>query len=329
MNKISMPFQVSWDITTGCNLRCKHCFYSKNQLSNNFYISKDEAMKFVNYLGDNKVFHLSVAGGEPLICDYLPEIIKQAKKNNISTSISTNAILLSKELSNQLKINGLNSIQISLDSINESNNDFIRGNGSFKKTLQGIQNAVDVGLKVVLAIVICKPNLDDWDDIFSFALSQKCYGIKVQTFISDRGIGLLNKNEIEPSYDDVVNLLNKLWFEKAKYEKVLNIVMPLTPQISSILENKKINGCLGCSPGLKSVSISANGDVKACSTQVADEEGVIGNIFNSPLKEIYSKHTDEIEKYKLNNLNLGNSSTSCGSLCGNGCRSTNLNFIKL
>ena len=46
MNKISMPFQVSWDITTGCNLRCKHCFYSKNQLSNNPLDWLNEFSKF-------------------------------------------------------------------------------------------------------------------------------------------------------------------------------------------------------------------------------------------------------------------------------------------
>lgn len=323
MSNRLLPFQVSLDLTTGCNLRCKHCYYSSAQLSRHSFLGDEALFNLVSYLGVNGVFHLSIAGGEPLLYPRIDELIEHAHQNKLTTTISTNAILLTKEMAVRLKKNGLKFVQVSLDGSNSEVNDSIRGKGSFDKALLGIRNAVDAGLNVVLAYVITKRNLDDALNVFEFAEKLGCYGVKIQTFIGDRGLGMVNRNTIEPSESETINLLNKLWYDKRRFDGKLNVIIPMTPDVAKIIEGKSNGdlGCLGCQPGLKSISINQAGEVKACSTQVEDGEGVIGNVLENDLKYIYSKNLERITRLKQQQVQSGVESSSCGSLCGKGCRS--------
>jgi MoaA/NifB/PqqE/SkfB family radical SAM enzyme len=327
MENYSMPFQVAWDLTTKCNLRCKHCFYSSEQLGSNKMMTKEESLNFVNYLGQNKVFHLSLAGGEPLLNPNVVEIIETATKNKMVVSMATNAILLTDELAFKLKHAGLKSLQISIDGTDRETNDFIRGRGSYDKILKGLKIAVSHGFKIVVAYAIVKSNYKDVKNIFDFALTNNCYGVKIQTFISERGLGKVNEEQLILTEKETINILDEMWNLKVNYDKQLNIILPLTPNIKKIIDEQKLNikgSCAGCQPGLKSVSITPIGDLRACATQVEEGEGIIGNVIETPLKILYQNSNNLISLRNRFKIENGNESTSCGSLCGKGCRSINL-----
>src|SRR5262245_50698226 len=115
----AMPFQVGWDIVHACNLRCKHCYFDALQLSDERQLSRRDALEFVQYLGRTGVFHLSIAGGEPLLLPYLPEIVGAARASGMLVAISTNALLLDREMARRLKIAGVGALQISVDGSSE------------------------------------------------------------------------------------------------------------------------------------------------------------------------------------------------------------------
>jgi len=87
MKTLKMPFQIGWDITHNCNLRCKHCFFTAEQLSDKSSFTKEEAVSFVEYLAKKKVFHLSLAGGEPLLYPHLIDVIENSHKKWNACSI--------------------------------------------------------------------------------------------------------------------------------------------------------------------------------------------------------------------------------------------------
>jgi len=325
MNNLNMPFQVGWDITHNCNLRCKHCYLSAKQLSDNTAFSKDEAIKFVNYIANKKVFHLSLAGGEPLLYPYIVDVVNQATINGMLVAMSSNAILLTDELAKKLKNAGLTSLQISLDGASETTNDIIRGKGSYKKTINGIKIAKENGFKILLAFVILKPNYQELEDIFKLAIELGAYGVKVQTFI-ENGLGETNKEELFIKEEELGKIIYDGWQVKKHYQDKLEIMLPLIPEVIATSKEApeyfyKKSSCLGCQPGLTTVRVNSYGDVRACGG-INSEENNVGNVKETPLEEIYKSSQELIRWRNESKVLSGQETTSCGTICGKGCRST-------
>jgi MoaA/NifB/PqqE/SkfB family radical SAM enzyme len=115
MRQFSMPFQVGWDIIHRCNLRCRHCYFDLDELSDPRSLSKDDALGFVDYLGKNGVFNLSIAGGEPLMYPYIVEVVERGSSVGMAVSLSTNAHFLTEQMAKDLRSVGLKVLQISIE----------------------------------------------------------------------------------------------------------------------------------------------------------------------------------------------------------------------
>lgn len=324
MKNLEMPFQVSWDITHNCNLRCKHCFFTKEQLSDKTCLSKDEAISFVNNIASDKVFHLSIAGGEPLLYPHIVDVVSEATDAGMLVAMSTNAILLTESLAKNLRAAGLSSLQISLDGASEAVNDFVRGRGSFEKTIQGIEIARKNGFKILIAFVLLKHNHHELEDLFKLAITLGAYGVKVQTLI-ESGLGEENKDKIYIEEHDLRQIIFNAWDLKRNYQESLEIMLPLIPEV--IASSKEApeyyyqkSSCLGCQPGLTTVRVDSYGGVRACGGFSAADSNV-GNINEDSLKNIYKNSKELIRWRNASKVFDGEQSTSCGSICGKGCRS--------
>lgn len=323
MKTLSMPFQVGWDITHLCNFRCKHCLFDDTHLSDHYALPRENALKFVDHLVKTKVFHLSIAGGEPLLYPHLVDVIRAATEGGMLVALSTNASLLNKELAQDLYNAGLRSLQISLDGPNAEINDAIRGDGRFSATLSGINIAVNQGFSVYLAIVILKQNIDYLAEYLQFAVDIGARGIKVQTLI-ESGLASENFGAIAVSEAEVFSALRMLWNIKKDYRGRLELMLPMIPEtISKSIDEpeyyNKHSSCLGCQPGLSTIRVNSHGDVRACGGMVNAPS--IGNVNESQLKEIWAESSELIRWRNASEVSSGQSATSCGSICGKGCRS--------
>jgi len=117
-------------------------------------LSRTDALDFVRYLGEKKVFHLSLAGGEPLLCPLLEEVIAEATSQRIAVALSTNAMLLTPERARCLRSADLKSLQISFDGPDAPTNDLVQGTGAFTKTLHGFRIAIANGFEVLIPMVL-------------------------------------------------------------------------------------------------------------------------------------------------------------------------------
>jgi MoaA/NifB/PqqE/SkfB family radical SAM enzyme len=323
MKTLSMPFQVGWDVTHWCNFRCKHCLFSEEQLGDQSYLDRDEALAFVDHLIEKRVFHLSIAGGEPLLYPHIVDVVRRSSEGGVMVALSTNASLLSPALAKELFDAGLRSIQISLEGSNPDINDSIRGSGRFAKTIAGLKVAVEQGLSVYLAIVILKQNIGDIEKFLELAREIGVKGVKIQTLI-DSGLALSNHEQIAVEPDRLRAKLIELWSIKSKYRGSLDIMLPLIPEVlgETFDEPEYYNrnsSCLGCQPGLSTVRINSHGDVRACGGMV--DAPSIGNIRQTPLQDIWKESSELVKWRNASSLAEGETATSCGSICGKGCRS--------
>ncbi len=151
------PFLVVWNVTKVCNLRCKHC-YETAGVPPPDELNKREVLRAVDKMGKAGVAYIALSGGEPLMRRDFLDIVNRIRKNEMAFSIATNGTLLTKKIAKKLKDTGCLYIQVSLDGAKPSTHNRLRGANVFKRTVQGIKNAVNSGVCVGIATTVTKLN---------------------------------------------------------------------------------------------------------------------------------------------------------------------------
>jgi len=109
-------------------MKCGFCFATfqdvKQTVLPKGHLPKNEAIKIVQQLADFGFQKITFAGGEPTLCPWLTDLIKQAKEKGMTTMIVTNGSKLTNEFLEENKKH-LDWIAISIDSINETTNSSI------------------------------------------------------------------------------------------------------------------------------------------------------------------------------------------------------------
>lgn len=155
-----------------CNF---NCFYCKpppyNSMTQRDFTRPDKfksAIELVGRLGINKI---RFTGGEPTLYNGLNELISFTKTmdGNIKTALTSNGLLL-KKMAPALAKAGLDSINISLDSVDAKKFSSITGARCFEKVVSGIKAAIEFIPEVKLnCVVIRDVNDDEVDAMVSFA----------------------------------------------------------------------------------------------------------------------------------------------------------------
>jgi cyclic pyranopterin phosphate synthase len=133
----------------------------------------NEIERIVRILHKFGVEYVKLTGGEPMLRSDIIEIVKCIKSVGIKeVSMTTNGVRL-PNLVYQLKINGLDRVNISLHSLDHNKFRFITRTDALDNTLKAIENSIDAGLNPVkLNIVILKDvNDDEIDDMIEYSCS--------------------------------------------------------------------------------------------------------------------------------------------------------------
>lgn len=157
---------LSIEVTTHCNGACKHCFvragiYERSSLS-------IEIVKKIIAEGYATGYrHLHITGGEPLLWEGLLEVLDYALNLGFETIfLNTNGTLLEKDVSCRLAAYDRLSVSVSLDGP-QALHDHIRGEGSYRRTIECIEKAVDAGIDLFIFTVVSKsliPHLPHFAD---------------------------------------------------------------------------------------------------------------------------------------------------------------------
>ena len=146
-------------VTERCNFRCQYCMPEKpfSWVPKENLLSFEELFLFVKVAIDEGVTKIRLTGGEPLLRENLDSFIKMISdyKPDIDLALTTNAFLL-PEAAQRLKDAGLKRLNISLDSLKSEVAAKIAGKDVLGKVLEGIDKALEVGLKVKINMVPLK-----------------------------------------------------------------------------------------------------------------------------------------------------------------------------
>jgi len=131
-------------------------------------LSLDECKEFIRQLKKfvPAPFEINLMGGEPFLKEWILDLCNFIRRCGYVSIISTNAYLIDKEMARCITDSGLDSLAISLESLNPETHDFLRGQkGVFKKVMDAIDYLTRFKTKrtpylTILAIIMEK-NLDE------------------------------------------------------------------------------------------------------------------------------------------------------------------------
>lgn len=173
-----MPFdQYNRDIdylrislTDACNLRCVYCmpehmtFRPRDEL-----LSDAELRRLITLFGTLGFRKIRFTGGEPTLRTGLVDLVRHARQSPGITTVglTTNGVLLD-QLAQPLRDAGLESVNISIDSLNEDKFRRLTRWGNLRDVRAGLAASAKAGLRVKLNAVVCR-GVNDGEDVVELA----------------------------------------------------------------------------------------------------------------------------------------------------------------
>lgn len=138
-----MPFSLSIEPTTACNLGCPECPSGLKQFSRPTGRLKSDVHENMLKQLSKDVFYINYYfQGEPFLHPQFLELIKAAKKHRIYTATSTNAHFITPSKAEEIVKSGLDRLIISIDGMTQETYENYRIHGKLEKVIEGTKQLV-------------------------------------------------------------------------------------------------------------------------------------------------------------------------------------------
>ena len=207
-------------VTDRCNLRCVYCMPEEGieQLPHEQILTFDEIERVCRISTELGISKIKLTGGEPLVRKGLPDLLGKIKRISgiEQVTLTTNGILLKNQL-DELMRQGLDAVNISIDTLDETCYHTVTRCGELNQALEGLQAALEYpNLRVKLN---CVPMNQSEEEYIQMAEYAKEHPLEVR-FIEMMPIGM-GKACQGKSRDELLELLEKAFGNAEPYEKYL------------------------------------------------------------------------------------------------------------
>ncbi len=289
---VQAPYKADVVLHYGCNNQCGHC-YNLPERRGRPPMSIQTWRQVVRKLADLGVPQVILTGGEPTLCDDLPERIRLARQYGLVVGLNTNGRRLAERaFTVRLAQAGLDHVQITLlsnrpavhnrlsqaDVGQQSCGEQIAPSDPFAETVRGIQNALAVGLYTLTNTTLTRRNAQEAEALVDFL-----YQLGIRTFamngIIRSGLGkdfpdALAEEELGPVLvrvrDRAAELgMRFLWYTPTCYCRFSPLELEL--------------GVRRCNAAQYSICIEPDGDVLPCQSYYQP----VGNLLRDPWTAVW------------------------------------------
>jgi radical SAM protein with 4Fe4S-binding SPASM domain len=284
----NFEFFIQWGLTERCNLRCRHCYQGGEQVPE---MTPDEFKRQID--GATKMFQawesehgikvspsIHFTGGEPLLYEGFFDVVAYSRGKGYSVALMTNGALITKDDAKRVYDLGISDTQISLEGPLKLH-DSIRGHGSYKAMVKGVERLIEAGNRVSGMATLSRLNFDAIEETVEIGKATGLYGIGFSRLVP-HGNGkalvdkLLTPQELRVAYQKIFSL-NSSSFEVTSGDPLATMFLGVKPPKGCKLSLS------GCSAAFSGVTITSDGKVMACRRIGL----VAGNLKKKSLREIW------------------------------------------
>jgi len=184
-----LPFTVSIEPTTACNLRCPECPSGLRAFTRpTGNLREDFFRRTVDELHDKLIYLIFYFQGEPYINPRFLDMVNYAHRRGIYTITSTNGHFLNEENARKTVESGLGRLIISVDGTTQEVYESYRREGKLDAVLQGARNVVAMKRKlnartphVIFQFLVVRPNEHQIPEIYRLAREIGVDEVKLKT----------------------------------------------------------------------------------------------------------------------------------------------------
>lgn len=314
-----------WEITMGCNMRCKHCGSTCTEPKEG-ELSTEEALSLCNSLIEMGMEDITLSGGEPTTRPDWDKIVSCLTSGNVKTSIITNGWLIDDDVISKVKKAGIYTVCISIDGLKETH-DYIRRQGSFDRDTLALRKLKEKDISTAVITTVSSANIDELESMYSVFNEIGIDIWQLQIAMEMGNFRTQNEFSTKPEYiDKIIN------FAYSKIGKGIKVTLADCIGYYNLKGIEVIKDLIpeyemwqGCGAGKNSIGILHNGDITAC-TSLRDTSFIVGNIRNQSLREIWEDDNNFKWNRMLTKDKISGFCGKCqyGSVCLGGCTNSRL-----
>ncbi|MBI5568491.1 MAG: SynChlorMet cassette radical SAM/SPASM protein ScmE [Desulfomonile tiedjei] len=299
MRLMKTPRSLDLLLTSRCNLRCMYCSHFSSGGEVDHDLPTDQWLGFFEELTRCAVMDVCLQGGEPFIRSDLRELVQGIVRNRMRFSILSNGTLITDEMAEFLASTGrCNSVQVSIDGSTPFAHDAFRGEGNFRRAVDGLKRLIKHGISATVRVTIHRKNVRELEAIARLLLED----IGLPSFSTNAAshLGLCRKNaeQVQLTAEERSLAMETLGRLARTYSgRISATAGPLAEarhwsQIEEArrcgLESLPGGGYLtGCGGPTNKLAIRADGVMLPCS-QIPDLE--LGRINKDDLRQVWTEH---------------------------------------
>jgi len=187
------PVICNYYLTYRCNARCGFCTIWRNTtVPKSGEASPETVMENLSVLRSRGVRIVDFTGGEPLLYDALPAVLRFAKSLGLRTTVTTNGIAYPGRAE---ELTGLvDYLQFSLHGTNEEEHDRVTVTPSFARIIESVAIARKLGDRPTFIHTVSDENIGNVRAVISFARSMKTLMVLNPCFEYPGAEGLSREN---------------------------------------------------------------------------------------------------------------------------------------
>lgn len=169
LHRNGLYYSFHIDLTNRCNEKCIHCYHPFDTYQISKELNTSEVKSLIDIIDDLGVFDVTLSGGEALLREDIEEILEYISEKGMMISLYTNGLLLSEEVVSKLYEYRIKTVSISLyGDIAEVHDQITTVQGSFERTLKGIEILKKYKIPFDLKCVMLSQNINRANEILAF-----------------------------------------------------------------------------------------------------------------------------------------------------------------
>ena len=289
------PMWCAWQVTYRCDMRCGFCGYWQDPAGELPEQSVEDIAEGARQLARLGSLFISLAGGEPMLRDDLPQIVREVARWHLPF-LTTNGSNVTAQTAKELMKAGLWGVSVSIDYASADKHDRRRGRrGCFEQALRALDYFSRARMhrwqRVNVMTVLLHDNLQEVEALLKLARAHQAY-LMIQPYgkLKTGSDMFCNQNQ---------GVSEHLLALKDRYKNFLS-----NPVFLNRFDQALNGGVAGCKAGRAFFNIDSVGNVSIC---VENRHRPVGNLYRNRFQDI------------IRDLRLASRANSCQA-CWYNCR---------